>query len=134
MFSCLLMSCSKNDLDYKKHNAYYKQTLKYFHSNYNIFFLPGGKENTVRIDDRYTACKELDSLFKWQPLEFVILSRDSSILFYSHPSKGTKPKQVCIIHVRYLQSILHLDPFFEPPLIKEDNDWYKYERVVSIAN
>src|SRR5258708_1065725 len=121
--SCLLVSCSKNDLDYKNHSTYYNGTLKYFISNYNTFFTLEIKENKIRVDDRYTGCRELDSLFKLEPLEYVILGRDHSILFYSHASKGKKPKRVCIVHVKFIQSIGYFEPYIDEPIITEDTDW-----------
>ncbi|HEV8273968.1 MAG TPA: hypothetical protein VGQ04_21795 [Chitinophagaceae bacterium] len=139
MVSLALCSCSQSqDLEYDTNKDDYKKAVNCLLNKYGSIFFLNKEVSSISVynADRETneICEAVLKLLEKHSVNIIIYDRDSSITFFSKPSKELKSKQTILIYTGSREKLdAKLTSDVKLKTVKGDG-WYELEKVISLAN
>lgn len=134
-----IYSCSTNpDLGYENNTEEYRQAISCLHNNYSALFSSAGDKSSIDVynSERMNngICDSVLKLLEKHAVSIVAYDKDSTIAFYSKPSKGLKSKQSILVFATNRKN-LNAKLTSDIRIVSDKgNGWYELERIISLAN
>ncbi|MGC4099987.1 hypothetical protein [Ferruginibacter sp.] len=141
LLAFFLFSCKEEKkLDYNNRQSLYNETVTcLLQKREGILKLQDSSLQAISIYqedlERLNLCKQVDALFRAEPLSFIFMEKDGTVSFYATIRGNTlRAKQFIVMRLKDTGLLSHKITSDMKVKKISDDGWYELERSISIAN